>query len=1084
MTTKTLNLKFNADDLRRKAKAVKGDLAGIDEQGAKVDRSFGKLAKSTAFLAAGVGAGAVAIGVTLAKSFTEAAVTSENYRIRLNALLGSQQEGNRAFEEGARLAAQLPFEYEHVMGAVTQLAGVVDGGVDEITGWIPIIADLATVSGLSIEETTGQVQRMLSAGANSADLFRERGILSMLGFESGVKISAEETKKALIDAYESPASRFRGASEDMAKTWEGTMSMMSDKVFQFKNAVMDEGIFAYFKEVAAVINEEMGDALDGSTDTVEAFGKIAIDTFNALIVGAGHIADFLDIMITGFQTIGIGIDVVNIAWHKLNAVTWEAEKAVRGFFGASDETLSQFDKLIAEANVSIEENKQAILDATNEIVERSEKDWSQIAQGIADRATEAANAVTTSNTEIQQSNRTTAEELAKLAEEEKRIRAEQKAASEAAKKAAEEEKKAQAELRKEKERVQKATEELLDDMEFELRSLTLTSTELEIQTRIRAAHEQGIYDQDEAIRTHVEALERERAELEKNEEALRKIQDESERFEKRWETMVDNIQTEWANTIDGALWNDGIESFGDFTDTLLDMFKRMVSEMVASWLASGIIELLNGNGVSGFSLDNLFGGGGGGGGIISGIGSIFGSGGGGLGGLGSIFGGGGGLGSIFGGAGGLGGIFSGIGGGISAALGGIGSALGGIGSAIGGAISGAVGGLGSALSGIAAALGPVGLVAGGIAALVGIFGGGARSFDQIVAEDYLPDLLGQNIPNEAVGANGATGFNGGNTAIFGANFGIQGTGITSQLLVDGGENGNGGFFNGAQKNLEEFAEVLRANGIEAKIAHGTLRALSRDNSKTAEDIKNLWQEYADGLTEAVAHSEVFATATENNLIKPSNLFFENFALGFGQSAFEARDSLLVIDEAFDKLVMDGMAGQDALFQAISEHYGIAIQDAQYFVEQSGVSAQQWVDNFTNASGQNLQAILDFNADGVTQFEGAVASMNQIANTGFNEIGGRFGEVMGQMSGVATTNIQGIGGEFVDLAGIALGQAQVISDNFGVTLGNVTAQTNTAISNFEAAIDRQTARLVDAQERGSNQISNQVKRGAETRVGTR
>jgi len=59
---------------------------------------------------------------------------------------------------------------------------------------------------------------MYSAGAASADLFRERGILAMLGFQAGVTYSAEETRQRLMQAWLEPESKFKGMTGEMAKT--------------------------------------------------------------------------------------------------------------------------------------------------------------------------------------------------------------------------------------------------------------------------------------------------------------------------------------------------------------------------------------------------------------------------------------------------------------------------------------------------------------------------------------------------------------------------------------------------------------------------------------------------------------------------------------------------------------------------------------------------------------------------------------------------------------------------------------------------------------------------------------------------
>lgn len=231
---------------------------------------------ATAFKRAGVaaaalGIAALALGAKFAKSVIGAADSAEQYRVRLDALLGSTEEGARAFSEMADFASRVPYEYEQIMGAATSLSGVLKGGVDEIKMVMPIITDLATVSGLSIEETTGQIIRSFSAGIGSADLFRERGISAMMGFQQGVSYSAEETRDRIIAAFADSESKFRGASKKMANTWGGLTSMLSDRWFQFKNMVADAGLFDAAKRA-------IGTVLDKLTEMAESGQLQAIAT--------------------------------------------------------------------------------------------------------------------------------------------------------------------------------------------------------------------------------------------------------------------------------------------------------------------------------------------------------------------------------------------------------------------------------------------------------------------------------------------------------------------------------------------------------------------------------------------------------------------------------------------------------------------------------------------------------------------------------------------------------------------------------------------------------------------------------------
>lgn len=227
-------------------------------------------------------AGAGGLGA-LGMGFLGAARESENFQVRLKVLLGSVEEGNKLFRNMEIYAGKVPFQYREIMGAATQLSGVMAGGVKEVTAWMPLIGDLAAASGLSIQQTTEQVVRMYSAGAASADLFRERGILAMLGFEAGVSYSADETRKQLVNMWADPASRFRGATTEMSETWDGMVSMIQDKWFQFRNIIMDAGVFDALKTKLGEINTRFGTWIENNESIIrQNIPKMIDDTEAAL----------------------------------------------------------------------------------------------------------------------------------------------------------------------------------------------------------------------------------------------------------------------------------------------------------------------------------------------------------------------------------------------------------------------------------------------------------------------------------------------------------------------------------------------------------------------------------------------------------------------------------------------------------------------------------------------------------------------------------------------------------------------------------------------------------------------------------
>lgn len=352
---------------------------------------------------AGVGAG------LLAKSFVKAASSAEGYRTRLNVLLRSQSEGNRLFKEMSEFAGTVSFQYEEIMGSATNLAGVMEGGVDEIKQWMPGIANLAAASGLSIQDTTMQIVRMYSAGAASADLFRERGVLAMLGFQAGVSVSAEETRKRLMEVFEDPGSRIAGAATELAKGWEGMLSMMSDRWFQFRNLVMDAGVFDFMK---AALSELLGfmDRLqkEGRLDEwAQSIASGVLDAFQLIAQAAAVVADawrgwqiiweglkggfalFSIAIMRGTATMAQAIsDVFDVLEDKVQGIG-ETMVKLGDFMGSA--TLKGFGATLANAD-KIAEKTQEIADGARV----AEEFWG----GVFDKSTDTLGSLTGQETAL------------------------------------------------------------------------------------------------------------------------------------------------------------------------------------------------------------------------------------------------------------------------------------------------------------------------------------------------------------------------------------------------------------------------------------------------------------------------------------------------------------------------------------------------------------------------------------------------------------------------------------------------------------------------------------------------------------
>ena len=165
----------------------------------------------------------------------------EGLKVRLKFLFGSLEEGNRAFEEMSKFASKVPFSLEEIQRGSGNLA-VVTENADELAKMLKITGNVAAITGLDFKTTAEQIQRSFSAGIGAADLFRDRGVRAMLGFEAGAKVSIEDTIKAFERLF-GEGGKFENATDDLAQTFTGTLSMIGDKVLNFKKVLLEAGFF-------------------------------------------------------------------------------------------------------------------------------------------------------------------------------------------------------------------------------------------------------------------------------------------------------------------------------------------------------------------------------------------------------------------------------------------------------------------------------------------------------------------------------------------------------------------------------------------------------------------------------------------------------------------------------------------------------------------------------------------------------------------------------------------------------------------------------------------------------------------------
>ena len=277
----------------------------------------------------GLGAGA---GI---KSLIDVGSNIESLQIRFETLFGSAEEGQKAFQEMANFASQVPFSLQEIQAGSGSLLSVA-GDAEELGRLMKMTGTIAAATGLDFRTTSEQIQRSLSAGIGAADLFRDRGVTALLGFKAGVATSVEDTREAL----ERFAEDNDGITDRLAGTFQGTLSMIGDAIFTFQRTVNDAGFFAsltkHFQNLKAQIDENQEEikqfaadlsgilvsAMQGFVTVIKAVVNNAELLKNAFIVFIGlKIGAFVGTAVQAFVALRVAINAGTVSQLAFNAAT-------------------------------------------------------------------------------------------------------------------------------------------------------------------------------------------------------------------------------------------------------------------------------------------------------------------------------------------------------------------------------------------------------------------------------------------------------------------------------------------------------------------------------------------------------------------------------------------------------------------------------------------------------------------------------------------------------------------------------------------------------------------------------------------
>ena len=295
----------------RDVKKLKGNMGGLNKTVRNLAIGFGALYLGKSLLGA-------------AKGAIETAGQFESLRIRLNNMYGSVQRGGQAFDEFNKIAATTPFQLKNVVEAGASLKAF---GVDA-ENMIKPVSDLAAFMGVDVVEAAQAMGRAFAGGAGAADVLRDRGILQLIKDSQGIKdlskLTIPEFRDVMVKALSDPSTGIVGATDKLAKSWEGTISNFKDGVDRLKAAI-GTALIAKLKPLVEKVNatlSKMGEI--GWDNIAQAFAqewkKIFKLSADIAVLGGGAIGKSIllgsrNALIAGWAE-GVGGTLVKLFGHK------------------------------------------------------------------------------------------------------------------------------------------------------------------------------------------------------------------------------------------------------------------------------------------------------------------------------------------------------------------------------------------------------------------------------------------------------------------------------------------------------------------------------------------------------------------------------------------------------------------------------------------------------------------------------------------------------------------------------------------------------------------------------------------------
>ena len=338
----SISLELNDSQFQGKISQVKGQINSLQSEAGSKDISnslFGGFSAGAAAAAAAIAV--VAAAVAGLKSAVEAGMEVETLRIRLDALTGSSDKGAAALALANDAALRLPYSLKDISAGMANLVTTAPT-LDKLKERIQLTADVAAVSGLPFDKAAEQIQRAMTAGIASADLFRERGVTAMMGFRSGVQYSVEDTIKR-IEAY---GKANEGVADKLNNTLGGALSQLGDHLTRLKQSFAS----AVNPALTAALNDIVGGLQSSSKAANDASFSLGVKFVEAGIAVARVIAMIIDNVVGFYKTFEPLFNLAGQAIKIFADIAVRAVGAVVGVFGTFGIALAKITDAVGITN--------------------------------------------------------------------------------------------------------------------------------------------------------------------------------------------------------------------------------------------------------------------------------------------------------------------------------------------------------------------------------------------------------------------------------------------------------------------------------------------------------------------------------------------------------------------------------------------------------------------------------------------------------------------------------------------------------------------------------------------------------------